>query len=78
VLPYAGTVLIRGELAGGWRARRCKDEITVFVRPARALTTPDRAAIRAQAAILAELVQVPHAHVRYDNDEPITTTATTS
>jgi hypothetical protein len=66
---YPGTVLISGELAGCWRARLCKDEITIFVRPSRALTAPERAAIRAQAAILAQLAEVPYAHVRYDKDE---------
>jgi Winged helix DNA-binding domain len=50
----------------GWRTRLCKDEITIFVRPSRALTTEERSAIRVQAEILARLVDVPRAHVRYE------------
>ena len=69
---HPGTLLIRGAVAGGIRLKLCKDDITVGVLAHTDLSPADRAAISAEAAIVAEHLGVPAARVRYD-DAPVRT-----
>jgi hypothetical protein len=62
-----GKLFRRGEAAGDFGLRLCKDDITVMLRPAGEVSTADRDAIEEEAAILAQHLGVPQARVRYDD-----------
>ena len=65
------TVSVEVSMADRHTVKINRDQVIAYRAHVQALTTAERAAIRVQAAILAQLVEVPQAHVRYDEHEPV-------